>query len=183
MTGTPDTIRPAVVLAGFMGSGKSTVGRAVAETLGVPFVDTDTEIERRAGSTIPEIFVRDGEAGFRRIEAAVVRDVLASCVGVVALGGGSPTVPAVREALTGHHVVYLEIGAADGYARVAGSDRPLLAGDDPASRYGELLGARTGAYRDVASHVVDAATSVADVVAQIVDGLPDRPKTTEGENR
>ncbi|MFC3244654.1 shikimate kinase [Gordonia humi] len=80
------TSRPAVVLTGFMGSGKSTVGRALG-ALGLDFVDTDAEIERRAGRTIPEIFAADGEDGFRAIEADTVRDVLATSRGIVALGG------------------------------------------------------------------------------------------------
>ncbi|MCF8604526.1 shikimate kinase [Gordonia sp. HY442] len=165
------TDRPVVVLAGFMGSGKSTVGRMLAGRLAVDFVDTDAEIARRAGRGIPEIFAAEGEDGFRKIEADVVGDVLASARGVVALGGGSPTVPAIRAALVGHHVVYLEIGADDGFARVRDSDRPLLAADDPADRYRDILAARTENYRAVATHVVDAAEPVSSVVAAIISRL------------
>lgn len=163
--------RPVVVLAGFMGSGKSTVGRALAGRLAVDFVDTDAEISRRAGRGIPEIFAAVGEGGFREVEAEVVGEVLASARGVVALGGGSATVPAIRDALAGHHVVYLEIGADDGFARVRGSDRPLLADDDPAGRYRDILASRTEHYRAVATHVVDAAEPVSSVVAAIISRL------------
>ncbi|GEE02703.1 shikimate kinase [Gordonia spumicola] len=159
------------MLAGFMGSGKSTVGRALAARLGVEFVDTDAEIERRSGRTIPEIFAADGEVGFRAIEADVVRDVLDESTGVVALGGGSPTVPAIRDALAAHHVIYLEIDAAAGFARVAHSDRPLLADPDPAGRYGEILASRVDHYRSVAVASVDATRPVDTVVATIVDTL------------
>ncbi|MFC6469456.1 shikimate kinase [Gordonia humi] len=154
-----------------MGSGKSTVGRALG-ALGLDFVDTDAEIERRAGRTIPEIFAADGEDGFRAIEADTVRDVLATSRGIVALGGGSPTVPAIREALTGHHVVYLEIGPDDGYERVSGSDRPMLADPDPRARYAAILASRVDAYRAVAAQTVDAARPVAQIVAEIIEGLP-----------
>ncbi|MCF8588013.1 shikimate kinase [Gordonia liuliyuniae] len=171
MTARTVVDRPLVVLAGFMGSGKSTVGTALAERLSVDFVDTDTEIERRAGRTIPEIFTADGEDGFRAIEADTVRDVLASARGVVALGGGSPTVAAIRDALAGCHVVYLEISADDGFARVAGTNRPLLADDRPDERYRTILAARVEHYRGVATHIVDAAQPVTTVVADIISRL------------
>nr|WP_132993801.1 shikimate kinase [Gordonia zhaorongruii] len=156
-----------------MGSGKSTVGRALASALSVEFVDTDTEIERRSGRTIPEIFESDGESGFREIEATTVRDVLATTSGVVALGGGSPTVPSIRAALAGHHVIYLEIDADDGFVRVAGSDRPLLAGADPAARYAAILSSRVDDYRSVAVVTADASAPVGELVISITAGLPE----------
>lgn len=163
--------RPIVVLAGFMGSGKSTVGSVLAERLGVDFIDTDDEIEARAGRTIGEIFTDSGEDGFRLIEAETVREVLASAGGVVALGGGSPTVASIRDALDGHRVVYLEIGADEGFARVHGSDRPLLADAAPADRYRTILASRVDHYRNVATDVVDAARPVTEVVAAIISRL------------
>ena len=157
-----------------MGSGKSTVGRALAAALGVDYVDTDADIERRFGRSIPVLFA-DGEAAFRAAERDTVLDVLASSDGVVALGGGSVTVPEIAQALAGQYVVYLEISAADGYARVADSDRPLLADPDPAARYAQLLAARTGTYRAVATQTVDAARPVPEVVAAILAALPEPP--------
>ncbi|WP_245549802.1 shikimate kinase [Gordonia effusa] len=156
-----------------MGSGKSTVGQALSRTLDVDFTDTDSELERQTGRAIAEIFADDGEQAFRTLELATVRDVLASSSGIVSLGGGSVTVPEIRAALAGHHVVYLEISAADGFARVAGTDRPLLAADDPADRYAELLDARRDIYRSVATHTVDANDAVDNLVTTIINALPD----------
>ena len=78
-----------LVLTGYMGAGKSAVGRRLAARLGVPLVDADREIEARAGMAIPEIFSRRGELWFRRTEEAVVRDILAGEPGILALGGGA----------------------------------------------------------------------------------------------
>ena len=189
MTENPVTGRPVVVLAGFMGSGKSTVGHALADRLGVPFVDTDAEIERRTGRTIPDIFAADGEAAFRAVEADVVRSVLDETAGVVALGGGSPTVPAIRNALVGHHVIYLEIDADTGFARVADSDRPLLADPDPARRYRDILASRVDAYRSVAAVGIDADRPVDVLVAEILATVEqdaeksDTLNQTEGDPR
>ena len=78
-----------IYLTGFMGSGKSTVGRLLAERLGFPFVDLDTEIERQAGMTVREIFEKHGEAAFRQMEHEALRATLASPDVVVATGGGT----------------------------------------------------------------------------------------------
>ncbi len=164
---------PIVVLTGFMGSGKSTVGQALSDALGVPFIDTDSELERRAGRSVADIFATDGEQAFRAVETETVTDVLTTSNGIVSLGGGSATVPAIVAALGDHHVVYLEISADNGYARVAGSDRPLIAGENPAGRYAELLAMRAATYRSIAKQTVDASAPVAQLVSTIIKGLPD----------
>ena len=160
--------RPTVVLIGFMGAGKSTVGRIIADRLGVDFIDTDAEIVARTGESIPDIFASRGAQAFRELESEVVLDLLAAHRGVVALGGGAVTTESIRVALDGHRVVHLRIGAEDGFSRVSGSDRPLLAGENPAQRYRELLDERADIYVDVATIDVDAAVGKADDVADVV---------------
>lgn len=163
--------RPAAVLVGFMGAGKSTVGRLLADRLGVDFIDTDVELVRRTGRSIPEIFDADGVTGFRRIEENVVTDVLDNHGGVVSLGGGAVTTPGVREALAAHRVVYLQVSPDCGYRRVSGTDRPLLATADPAATYARLLSERTDTYSAVATVTVDADSDPEAVADAIVAEL------------
>ncbi|BAX92152.1 shikimate kinase [Mycobacterium shigaense] len=147
---------PRAVLVGLPGSGKSTIGRRLAKALGVEPLDTDVAIEERTGRTIADIFATDGEPEFRRIEEEVVRAALAEHDGVLSLGGGAITSPGVREALAGHTVVYLEIGAQEGVRRIGGNAvRPLLAGADRAEKYRDLMNARVPLYRRVATIRVD----------------------------
>ena len=142
---------PRAVLVGMPGSGKSTIGRRLAKALDVPLLDTDAKIVESTGRTIADIFV-EGEPEFRRIEADVVLAALAEHDGVVSLGGGAITTPAVRAALAGHTVVYLEISACEGIRRTSGGTaRPLLAGRDPGERFRELMAARVPLYREVAT--------------------------------
>jgi shikimate kinase len=164
-----------VWLVGMMGAGKSTVGRVLAARLGRAFVDTDEEIERRAGRAIAEIFAREGEAGFRTRELAVVE----ACRGrgaVVALGGGAVTQPAVRERLRGcGTVVYLRARPETLLARVGdASERPLLAGlaaEARLARLRELLAQREPAYAGAALAVDVDAAAVDEVVERIAAEL------------
>ncbi|MDF2823232.1 MAG: shikimate kinase [Mycobacterium sp.] len=143
---------PKAVLVGMPGSGKSTIGRRLAKAMGVPLLDTDVKIVETTGRTIADIFENDGEPEFRRIEEEVVRTALAEHQGIVSLGGGAVTTPGVREALTGHTVVFLEIGAAEGIRRTtSGAVRPLLAGGDPGEKYRRLMSERVPLYRRVAT--------------------------------
>ena len=159
--------RPAAVLIGFMGAGKSTVGRLVAELLGVDFVDADEQIVHAEGRSIPEIFTADGVEAFRDIERRVVLDLLTRG-GVVSLGGGAAMPPAVAAALAGHRVVSLTLAPAEGFARAKGGDRPLLAGDDAETRYRELLDERHDTYAELATVTVDAGAGSADEIADLV---------------
>ena len=143
---------PKAVLIGMPGSGKSTIGRRLSKSLGVALLDTDAVIEQTTGRTIPDIFSEDGEKEFRRIEEQVIRDTLASHDGVLSLGGGAITSPGVREALSGHTVVYLEISAAEGVRRTGGATiRPLLAGGDRAEKFRALMSQRVPLYRRAAT--------------------------------
>jgi len=117
-----------IVLVGFMGAGKTTVGRVLADKLGLAFVDSDVVIEQRAGRTVREIFAQDGEPAFRALEHRVVADLLDGSDAVLALGGGAPEHPGTRDLLrAGPSVVYLQVGYAQAMARVAGDEyRPML---------------------------------------------------------
>lgn len=149
--------RRPLVLIGMMGSGKSTVGRRVAASLGVPFVDSDAEIERRAGRTIAEIFAVEGEAAFREAEAAVVAELVAADQpGVVSTGGGVVIDPATR-ALLRDRATVVWLRAAPGVLahRVApDGSRPLLS-DDPEEALRRLADEREPLYRETADQVVE----------------------------
>lgn len=143
---------PKAVLIGLPGSGKSTIGRRLAKSLGVALLDTDAAIEQTTGRTIADIFANDGEKEFRRIEEEVIREALGTHDGVLSLGGGAITSPGVREVLSGHTVVYLEISAAEGVRRTGGTTvRPLLAGEDRAEKFRALMSARVPLYRRAAT--------------------------------
>ena len=147
---------PRAVLVGMPGSGKSTIGRRLAKALGVGLLDTDAAIEEQTGRSIAEIFATDGEQEFRRIEEQVVRAALADHDGVLSLGGGAVTSPGVCNALAGHTVIYLEIGARQGVRRTGGNTvRPLLAGGDRAEKFKALMAQRVPLYRRVSTIRVD----------------------------
>ena len=171
---------PKAVLVGLPGSGKSTIGRRLAKALGVSLLDTDVAIEERTGRSIADIFATDGEQEFRRIEEEVVRAALADHDGVNSLGGGAVTSPGVCDALAGHTVIYLEIGAREGVRRTGGNTvRPLLAGPDRAEKYRALMAKRVPLYRRVATVRVDThRRNPGAVVRHILSRLP-APQTTQ----
>jgi shikimate kinase len=128
-----------IVLVGFMGAGKTTVGQLLAAKLGVPFTDSDHVIEARAGKPIREIFADDGEPAFRQLEHDVIAGLLTGD-GVLALGGGAAahagTVAALRA--SGVPVAYLKVSYAVALRRVGGDQgRPMLARADLAERYAQ----------------------------------------------
>lgn len=146
---------PVAVLIGPPGAGKSTVGRLLADRLGVPFTDSDTIVESQQGRAISDIFLSDGEAAFRVMERDAVASALAEHHGVLALGGGAPMTEGVRADLGGHPVVFLAVGLAAGVRRVGLSTaRPLLAGVNPRATFSALLQERLPVYRAVARHEV-----------------------------
>jgi shikimate kinase len=157
----------ALVLIGPMGSGKTSIGRRVAKSLGVPFVDTDALVAREHGP-IEKIFTELGEPRFRELERATVAVALASD-GVIALGGGAVTDAGTRALLGGHRVVLLTVEPRTVAGRVAGSNRPLLAGEDPVARWQEIYAARRPIYEELADATFDTSrgplSAVVDAVA------------------
>ena len=174
---------PKAVLIGLPGSGKSTIGRRLAKSLGVPLLDTDNAIEETTGRTIADIFATDGESEFRRIEEQVIRDALATHDGVLSLGGGAVTTEGVREALAGHTVIYLEISAAEGVRRTGGSTvRPLLAGPDRGEKFKALMAERVPLYRQVATMRVNTNHRNPGAVVRYISARLEDP-TAEPERR
>ena len=147
--------RPSLVLVGAPGAGKSTVGRRVAEQLGVPFVDTDLLIEASSAMSVSDIFVTLGEPEFRRREEEAVAEARRTQRGVVALGGGAVLSAATRSRLAQHRVVWLRVSMAEAATRVGmNTARPLLLGN-VRTKLSSLLDERTPLYDEVSSAVVD----------------------------
>lgn len=163
---------PRVVLVGVPGSGKTTVGQLLAERLGVGFRDTDQDVERAEGRSVPDIFVEDGEPYFRALERAAVVAALEEHDGVLALGGGAVLDEGTRALLADQPTVWLQVGASAGAHRV-GLDvpRPVLLGN-VRSRMVALLNERSPLYDAVARLRVDTESRTPDEVAgTIVSGL------------
>ncbi len=138
-----------VVLVGPPGASKSTVGRLVASSRGVPFRDTDADVEAVAGKTIAEIFYDDCEQAFRDLEQVAVARALAEHRGVLSLGGGAVLSAQTRALLRAPHVVFLNVGLSDAAKRVGLSrDRPVLA-LNPRATLARLLADRLPLYREV----------------------------------
>ena len=165
-----------ISLTGFMGCGKSSTGRALAERLGARFVDLDAEIVARDGRTIPEIFRAGGEVAFRAVELETLRAVLAEAASapgdvVLALGGGTLTVPAAREIILAQtQCVFLRTRFETIRARLGAADasRPLFADAEA------LFAARAPIYAQ-APHAVDTDDLTPDAVAGAILAALHRP--------
>lgn len=142
-----------LVLIGPMGAGKTSVGRRVAKRLRVDFVDTDAAIAREHGA-IPQIFAQRGETAFRELERHAVHTALASG-GVVSLGGGAVLHPDTQAELTAHRVVLLTVDPAVVAGRIRDGARPLLAGEDPMTRWIEIAAQRLPVYERLADATFD----------------------------
>lgn len=160
-----------IALAGMMGAGKTTVGRALADRLGRGFVDTDAEIERVTGTTVACLFDERGEAGFRALEKAVVAAVAALDDVVVALGGGAVLDDDnVAHLLLSGVIVHLDVPVATLVRRLVadGPDaRPLL--DGGVGHVERLHAARRPRYLEVADVTVDAGRAIEQVVEDVVE--------------
>lgn len=163
---------PRAVIVGAPGAGKSTVGRRVAERLGVPFADSDALIEERVGKSVSDIFITDGEAEFRRLEREEIAQALSDFAGVLSLGGGAIMDDTTRAALREQRVVWLKVDLSHATQRVGmNSARPLLLGNVRGTMLA-MLEQRTPLYAEVASDVVDTSgRGVKDVVAEVTSLL------------
>jgi shikimate kinase len=171
---------PLLVLVGPPASGKTTVGTAVAEALGLAFRDTDRDVEEQTGTTVADLFVQHGEPHFRALERDAVARALTEHDGVLALGGGAVVDPATRELLVahgraGHVVVWLDVDLPSAAKRVGLSrDRPLLA-VNPRAMLRTMLENRAPLYREVATATVSTSDRTTDdVVADVLALLQER---------
>lgn len=160
-----------VILTGFMGSGKSSVGKILAERLACPFIDLDAEIVAEAGLSINEIFARDGEQAFRLLESAQLKRILDKkqrCV--IATGGGAVINQQNREMMRERGVtVNLKVTLEQVLKRLHGcSDRPLLAGEKVPERVSALMEGREQFYADADIRIDTDRKSVEDVAALIL---------------
>jgi len=162
---------PGVVLVGFMGSGKSSVGRELARRVGADFVDVDTWIEKSTGRSVPDLFAAEGEPAFRDLEKAALQAVLAVKGRVVATGGGAFLDEENRRLLKAYGpVVFLEAEVGTILRRVSGSaHRPLLHGGDRETVVRDLLARRIAGYRLADYAVPTDGRTVAQVAERIVE--------------
>jgi shikimate kinase len=144
-----------LVLIGPRGSGKTAVGTRAAALLGVALIDTDAEIEAR-GETVVELFATCGEPGFRAVEREGIAALAPPPGAVIATGGGAVLDPDNRARLRDWgRVIYLSAPAEVLAARITGTDRPRLAGDDALEETRLVLAAREAIYRELADVVLD----------------------------
>ena len=159
-----------IILVGFMGTGKTTIGRALADQLKRDFVDMDIELEARAGKPIPRIFAEDGEPVFRRMERDLVVELSRRSNLVIAAGGGIVLNPDnIRDFSATGHVICLMAAPDEILRRVSDSDhRPLLEQGDKGERIQKLLMARQPFYDAIPCQVDTTGKTVAEVVAEIM---------------
>lgn len=160
----------AVILTGFMGSGKSSVGRVLARRLGWPFVDLDAVIVAKARKSINEIFAEEGEPAFRALESACLEQALDKGRAVIATGGGIVIAEHNREMMARQgRVINLAVSLDQVLERLEGAtDRPLFAGKDAAEAVGTLMAERAQFYAVADIRIDTNGKSVEDVTAEIL---------------
>ncbi len=166
-------MKTSIALIGFMGTGKTAVGKALAEKLGKEFVELDSLIEQKAGKTIPEIFQQGGEVAFRELEIAVIKKVAENKDAVIACGGGvvlnKINIDRLRKECI---IVYLTASPGAILKRTSGdeNERPLLKADSRALTIRELLRFRKPFYERAADITIDTSKLDIDaVVEQIIE--------------
>jgi shikimate kinase len=159
-----------VILTGFMGSGKSSVGRVLAKSLACPFIDLDKEIVAATGRSITDIFSQDGEQSFRRQETLCLEQVMQSGRSVIATGGGVVIAAENRTLMRARGVVInLVVSLSSVLQRLDGAtDRPLFGGSDPANSVKSLMDDRKQFYADADIRIDTDGKSVEDVAAEIL---------------
>lgn len=172
------------VLVGFMGAGKSTVGRILAERLGAEFIDVDETIEAAAGETIREIFASRGEDAFRKLETEAIRDAVSVPGRVVAAGGGAFVVEANRRLLKQYApVVFLDVSMETVLKRLsADRSRPLFPGRKDEEKLRNMMELRRPAYQEADFTVSTDVRSAPEIAARIAAllALPRRPSGEGG---
>lgn len=170
-------------LVGLMGSGKTTIGQLLAESLGYTYVDTDHLIERVAGRSIPEIFAEDGEAGFRQLETQVLEEVASYRRLVVATGGGIVIRPENWSHLQQGLVIWLDVPIPELLRRLEGDqNRPLLQTEDPAATLQAIWEQRRDRYAQADLQIpFVAGEEPAATVDRILAAIPTMLKATEPE--
>lgn len=159
---------PVLILIGPPGAGKSTVGRLVAEKLGVTFRDFDDDVERESGLPAGELVVELGREGFSALEARLIGSVLAEHEGVLALGGGTPCNPAIQEQLSPFHVVFLDVELGELLRREGLVTLHPWMLPNPRAHLRRLLAERRPVYEAVAGAVVSTTGRSAEDVASEV---------------
>lgn len=166
-----------VVLIGMMGSGKTALGRQLAVRLGVPFIDSDTEIEKATGMRISHIFEEQGEAAFREIERVKIAKLLSGEPCVLSTGGGAILNADTRQLIAEKSIsIWLKARLETLLARVAkDKSRPLLKTADPAARMQQLLEARTPYYSQAAIHIDTDVKSFEETVEAMLNAVQTHP--------
>lgn len=165
---------PYAILIGPPGSGKSSVGRALAKAVGVGFIDSDNVVEKKSGKKISDIFVNDGEEVFRDLEFQALTTALKDTNSVLSLGGGAPIAERAQTALTetGNPIVFLDVSLSVAAPRVGfNRDRPLLLGN-PRAQWQSLYDARRPIYEKLATIVIKVdGMSIEEIVQRIKSGI------------
>lgn len=178
-------LKKTVVLVGMMGAGKTAVGRAVAARLGVPFLDSDAEIETAANLSVPEIFERDGEAFFRKRESEVIARLLRQERCILSTGGGAFLAEANREMISRHGVsLWLNAELSLLWQRVRHKEsRPLLRTADPYATLAEIYRARVPIYEkaNISVYCVPS-LSIDAMAARVLSALAQRPDVLETQD-
>jgi shikimate kinase len=165
-----------IVLTGYRGTGKSSVGPILGEILGWPMIETDADIEVRAGKTIPQIFADDGEAAFRQLERDVVAAAAARNHTIIATGGGAIVDPENAVALKANGCVVLLQASAEAIFERISSDpnRPALTEHDPLTEIKLKLAERKDSYERTADMIIDTDELVETLAQRIITQLKDR---------